>query len=67
VKIATDTPRLKNDGTVFARDSVKMFQNMQKKRSKIVLPDRLKESDPVTSICSVTTLAQKRKSTGIFG
>ena len=59
-------PRLKNDGTVFARDIVKMFQNMQKKRSKIVLPDRLKESNPVTSMSSVSTLAQKR-STGIFG
>jgi hypothetical protein len=34
VKITTDTPRLKNDGTVFARDGVKMFQNMQKKGAK---------------------------------
>jgi hypothetical protein len=34
VKIATDTPRLNKNGTVFARDSVKMFQNMQKKGAK---------------------------------
>jgi hypothetical protein len=38
--------------TVFARDSVKMFQNMQKKGAK-VLPDRLKESDPVTSMFTI--------------
>ena len=30
----------------------------EKKRSKMVLPERLNKIDPVTSMCSVTTLAQ---------
>jgi hypothetical protein len=66
VKVVTDTPRGKMMELSRWRQNVSKYAEKKDEQNGVARKIKTKIG-AVTSMCSVTTLAQKRKSMGIFG